>query len=185
MVDLTSALQAANLKGGTEGPFVDGDRPTPSPFVFPALEEGYVMSEAKQGDTVKVHYSGSLEDGTVFDTSEDRDPLEFTIGEGQVIPGFESAVVGMEPGQSKVVTLEPGEAYGPRRSELLVEVERDRFPSDMDVEVGSQVQVKQQDGSPRVATIARVGDDSVTLDVNHPLAGKDLTFDIELVEIGS
>ncbi len=144
-----------------------------------------MMSEAKQGDTVKVHYSGSLEDGTVFDTSQDRDPLEFTIGENQVISGFEEAVVGMEPGQSKVVKLDSGEAYGPRRSELLVEVERERFPSDMDVEVGSQVQVKQQDGSPRVATIARVGDDSVTLDVNHPLAGKDLTFDIELVEIGS
>ncbi len=143
------------------------------------------MSEAKHGDTVKVHYSGSLEDGTVFDTSQDRDPLEFTIGEGQVIPGFENAVVGMEPGENKMITLAPDEAYGPRRSELLVEVERDRFPSDMDVEVGSQVQVKQRDGSPRVATIARVGDDSVTLDVNHPLAGKDLTFDIELVEIGT
>lgn len=142
------------------------------------------MSQAKQGDTVKVHYKGSLEDGTIFDTSQDRDPLEFTIGEGEVIQGFEKAVVGMEPGQSKVVTLDSGEAYGPRRSELLVEVDRDRFPSEMEVEVGSQVQVRQQDGSPRVATIARVGDESVTLDVNHPLAGKDLTFDIELVEIG-
>lgn len=142
------------------------------------------MSQAKQGDTVKVHYKGSLEDGTIFDTSQDRDPLEFTIGEGEVIQGFEKAVVGMEPGQSKVVTLDSEEAYGPRRSELLVEVDRDRFPSEMEVEVGSQVQVRQQDGSPRVATIARVGDESVTLDVNHPLAGKDLTFDIELVEIG-
>lgn len=142
------------------------------------------MSEAKQGDTVKVHYRGALEDGTVFDTSEERDPLEFTIGEGQVISGFEDAVVGMEPGESKVVTLEPDDAYGPRRSELLVEVGRDRLPSEMEVEVGSQVQVRQQDGSPRVATIARVGEESVTLDVNHPLAGKDLTFDIELIEIG-
>jgi peptidylprolyl isomerase len=141
------------------------------------------MSEAKQGDTVKVHYQGSLQDGTVFDSSRDRDPLEFTIGEDQVIPGFESAVIGMEPGQSKVVTLEPEDAYGPRRSDLLVEVERERLPSELEVEVGSQVQVRQQDGNARVATIARVGEESVTLDVNHPLAGKDLTFDIELVEI--
>ena len=142
-----------------------------------------MMSEAKQGDTVKVHYQGSLQDGTVFDSSRDRDPLEFTIGEDQVIPGFESAVIGMEPGQSKVVTLEPEDAYGPRRSDLLVEVERERLPSELEVEVGSQVQVRQQDGNARVATIARVGEESVTLDVNHPLAGKDLTFDIELVEI--
>ena len=141
------------------------------------------MPEAKQGDTVRVHYQGSLQDGTVFDTSRDRDPFEFTIGEGQVIAGFESAVVGMEPGENKVVTLEPEDAYGPRRSELLVEVGLDRLPPEVEVEVGSQLQVKQQDGSPRVATIARVGEDSVTLDVNHPLAGKDLTFDIELVEI--
>ena len=141
------------------------------------------MAEAKPGDTVKVHYRGSLEDGTVFDTSHGRQPLEFTIGEGQVIPGFEGAVVGMEPGDSKSVTVEPQEGYGERRRELVVDVERGRFPADMEVEVGKQVQVQQKDGSPRVATIARVDDDSVTLDVNHPLAGKDLTFDIELVEI--
>lgn len=141
------------------------------------------VTEAKQGDTVKVHYRGSLEDGTIFDTSRGRQPLEFTIGEGQVIPGFEGAVVGMEPGDSKSVTVEPQEGYGERRRELVVDVERDRFPADMEVEVGKQVQVQQKDGSPRVATIARVDDDSVTLDVNHPLAGKDLTFDIELVEI--
>lgn len=141
------------------------------------------MAEAKPGDKVKVHYRGSLEDGTIFDTSRGRQPLEFTIGEGQVIPGFEGAVVGMEPGDSKSVTVEPQEGYGERRRELVVDVERDRFPADMEVEVGKQVQVQQKDGSPRVATIARVDDDSVTLDVNHPLAGKDLTFDIELVEI--
>jgi FKBP-type peptidyl-prolyl cis-trans isomerase 2 len=141
------------------------------------------MAEAKPGDKVKVHYRGSLEDGTVFDTSHGRQPLEFTIGEGQVIPGFEEAVVGMEPGDSKSVTVEPPEGYGERRRELVVDVERDRFPAEMEVEVGKQVQVQEKDGSPRVATIARVDDDSVTLDVNHPLAGKDLTFDIELVEI--
>jgi FKBP-type peptidyl-prolyl cis-trans isomerase 2 len=141
------------------------------------------MAEAKPGDKVKVHYRGSLEDGTVFDTSHGRQPLEFTIGEGQVIPGFEGAVVGMEPGDSKSVTVEPPEGYGERRRELVVDVERDRFPAEMEVEVGKQVQVQEKDGSPRVATIARVDDDSVTLDVNHPLAGKDLSFDIELVEI--
>ena len=141
------------------------------------------MAEAKPGDTVKVHYRGSLEDGTVFDTSHGRQPLEFTIGEGQVIPGFEGAMVGMDPGDSKSVTVEPQAGYGERRRELVVDVERDRFPADLEVEVGRQVQVHQKDGSPRVATIARVDDDSVTLDVNHPLAGKDLTFDIELIEI--
>lgn len=141
------------------------------------------MSQAKQGDTVKVHYRGSLQDGTVFDASRDRDPLEFTIGEGQVIPGFENAVVGMEPGQSRVVTVESEDAYGPRRLESLVEIERERLPSDLRIEVGSQLQVRHEDGGTRVATIARVGEESVTLDINHPLAGKDLTFDIELVEI--
>lgn len=141
------------------------------------------MGEAKQGDKVKVHYSGSLQDGTVFDTSQGRPPLEFTIGEGEVIPGFEAAVVGMEPGDSKTVTVEPPEGYGERSRDLMVEVERARFPADIEVEVGRQIQIQQTDGSPRVATIARVDQASVTLDVNHPLAGKDLTFDIELVEI--
>ena len=141
------------------------------------------MGEAKQGDTVKVHYRGSLQDGTVFDTSRGRPPLEFTIGEGEVIPGFEAAVVGMEPGDSKTVTVEPPEGYGERSRDLMVDVERARFPADMEVEVGRQIQIQQADGSPRVATIARVDQGSVTLDVNHPLAGKDLTFDIELVEI--
>lgn len=141
------------------------------------------MGEAKQGDKVKVHYSGSLQDGTVFDTSQGRPPLEFTIGEGEVIPGFEAAVVGMEPGDSKTVTVEPPEGYGERSRDLMVDVERARFPADMEVEVGRQIQIQQADGSPRVATIARVDEGSVTLDVNHPLAGKDLTFDIELVEI--
>ena len=141
------------------------------------------MGEAKQGDKVKVHYSGSLQDGTVFDTSRGRPPLEFTIGEGEVIPGFEAAVVGMEPGDSKTVTVEPPEGYGERSRDLMVDVERARFPADMEVEVGRQIQIQQADGSPRVATIARVDQGSVTLDVNHPLAGKDLTFNIELVEI--
>ncbi|HET9581544.1 MAG TPA: peptidylprolyl isomerase [Gemmatimonadota bacterium] len=141
------------------------------------------MGEAKQGDKVKVHYRGSLQDGTVFDTSQGRSPLEFTIGEGEVIPGFEAAVVGMEPGDSKTITVEPPEGYGERRRDLMVDVERARFPADMEVEVGRQIQIQQADGSPRVATIARVDQESVTLDVNHPLAGKDLRFDIELVEI--
>lgn len=142
------------------------------------------MATAKQGDTVRVHYAGRLEDGTVFDSSEDKDPLEFTIGESQVIPGFESAVEGMSPGDEKTETIPVDEAYGPVREDLRFEVDRDRFPEDVDPEVGRMVEVKDPEGSTHAATITEVEDGRVTLDLNHPLAGHDLTFDIRLVEIG-
>lgn len=141
------------------------------------------MDTAKQGDTVKVHYAGRLEDGRVFDSSEDRDPLEFTIGESQVIPGFESAVEGMTEGQEKMATVPVEEAYGPVRDDLRFEVERDRFPDDIDPEVGRMVEVKGPDGQTHAAAITGVEDGAVTLDLNHPLAGHDLTFEIRLVEI--
>ncbi|MDX1660558.1 MAG: peptidylprolyl isomerase [Gemmatimonadota bacterium] len=141
------------------------------------------MGTAEQGDTVKVHYSGRLEDGSVFDSSEGKDPLEFTIGESQVIPGFESAVEGMDEGEEKTATIPVDEAYGPVRDELRFEVDRDRFPDDVDPEVGRMVEVKDPDGGTHAATITEVEADSVTLDLNHPLAGHDLTFEIRLIEV--
>lgn len=142
------------------------------------------MAQAKEGDTVKVHYTGTLSDGTVFDSSKDRDPLEFTIGSQQVIPGFEENVKGMAVGDSKTFTLNPGEAYGDRNDQMMVDVERAQMPEDIDPEVGMMLQVQGQDGSVSHVTITEVTDDKVTLDANHPLAGQDLTFEIELQEIG-
>ena len=144
-------------------------------------EEG--TAQAKDGDTVKVHYTGKLEDGTVFDTSIERDPLQFTIGEGQLIPGFEQAVVGMSPGESKTVEIPADEAYGPYREELVMVVDRDQLPEDLQPEVGQQLQIRQPDGQTILVKVIDVSESSVTLDANHPLAGKDLTFDIELVEV--
>lgn len=141
------------------------------------------MTTAKQGDTVRVHYAGRLEDGTVFDSSEEKDPLEFTIGEQQVIPGFESAVEGMSPGDEKTTTIEVDDAYGPVREDLRFEVDRERFPDDVDPETGRMVEVKDPQGATHAATITEVRDESVVLDLNHPLAGHDLTFEIRLVEI--
>lgn len=141
------------------------------------------MDTAKQGDKVKVHYAGRLEDGSVFDSSEGKDPLEFTIGESQVIPGFESAVEGMSEGQEKTTEIPVDDAYGPVRDELQFEVERDRFPQEVDPEVGRMVEVKDPDGGTHAATITEVKDEAVTLDLNHPLAGHELTFEIRLVEI--
>jgi len=141
------------------------------------------MTRAKNGDTVKVHYTGKLDDGSVFDSSKDRGPLEFTIGKGQVIPGFESAVTGMAAGESKSATLPPEKAYGPHRKELMAEVERAQLPEDLEVSVGQRLQVQQPDGQRLVVAVADVGEDKVTLDANHELAGKTLTFDLELVEV--
>ena len=141
------------------------------------------MAQAKEGDTVKVHYTGKLEDGTVFDTSEERAPLEFTIGSGQIIPGFERAVVGMEPGEAKIATIPPEEAYGPRRDEMTITVDREQFPEDINPEPGQQLQVQQPDGRAAIVVVSDVSESSVTLDANHPLAGQPLTFDIELVDI--
>lgn len=141
------------------------------------------MSAAKQGDTVRVHYNGILNNGTQFDSSREAEPLEFKIGEGRIIPGFESAVVGMAPGDSKKVEIPSDEAYGPRREELTQEVERSRLPADLEVQEGMQLQASGPNEQPLVVTVAEVKPESVVLDANHPLAGEDLTFDIELVEV--
>ncbi|NMA11446.1 MAG: peptidylprolyl isomerase [Methanomicrobiales archaeon] len=141
------------------------------------------MAQAKAGDTVQVHYTGKLEDGTVFDTSEERTPLEFTIGSGQIIPGFERAVVGMEPGETKTATISPEEAYGQHREDMTITVDRGQFPEDINPEPGQQLQVQQPDGRAAIVVVSDVTESTVTLDANHPLAGQPLTFDIELVDI--
>jgi len=141
------------------------------------------MAQAKIGDTVKVHYTGKLEDGTVLDSSINRGPLQFTLGESQVIPGFEQAVVGMNLEESKTVNIPADEAYGPRHKELVVVVNRNEFPAELELKVDDHLQIKQGDGQKILVTVTDISESSVTLDANHPLAGKDLTFDIQLVEI--
>ena len=141
------------------------------------------MAQARDNDTVKVHYTGKLEDGTVFDSSVDREPIQFTIGAGQVIAGFEKAVSGMAPGESKTTTLAPEEAYGPRREEMVSTVDRSQLPDDIELRQGQQLAVKQQDGRQFTVTVTELTDATVTVDANHALAGKRLTFDLELVEI--
>jgi FKBP-type peptidyl-prolyl cis-trans isomerase 2 len=141
------------------------------------------MTQAKEGNTVKVHYTGSLDDGTVFDSSQDREPLEFQIGSQQIIPGFEDNVKGMEVGESKTFTVKPDQAYGERNEEMKVDVERAQLPEDLEPEVGMMLQVRGQDGSVSNVTVSEVGEDKVTLDANHPLAGQDLTFEIKLEDI--
>ena len=140
------------------------------------------MATIKEGDTIKVHYTGKVADGTVFDSSRDREPLEFTIGEGKLIPGFEKAVVGMNIGDSNTVTIPSDEAYGEKRTDMIVDVQRSQIPQDISPEVGQQLQVQQKDGSAIPVVISEVTETTVKLDANHPLAGKDLTFDIEVVD---
>ncbi len=141
------------------------------------------MNQAKQGDTVLIHYRGKLQDGTEFDSSYDRDPLEFTIGQGQLIPGFEEAVVGMTPGESKASHIPSDQAYGERRDDMVLEVSKEQIPDEIEVEIGQQLQIQQQSGQAVPVTVTDVQEDMVTLDANHPLAGKDLMFELELVEI--
>ena len=139
--------------------------------------------QAKSGDVVRVHYTGKLDDGTVFDSSIGREPLQFTIGNGQVIPGFEQAVVGMKPSESITVKIPVAEAYGPYREELVFTRDRSAFPADLALEVGQQLHMSLPDGSEVFVLVTGVSESVVTLDANYPLAGKDLTFDIELLDI--
>ena len=141
------------------------------------------MTQAKNGDTVNVHYTGKFDDGEVFDTSKERDPLKFTIGEGMVIPGFEKAVIGMSAGESKTIRIPNEEAYGSAREELKFAVEKTKFPENMEPQVGQFLEVHRDDGEIMAVMVAEISDQGVTLDANHPMAGKDLNFDIELVEI--
>ena len=141
------------------------------------------MQQVKSGDTVKVHYSGRLNDGTTFDSSEGRDPLEFKVGNGDVIKGFDEGVTGMSVGDKKTVHIPANEAYGHKDDNRIVEFPRENFPADLEPEVGMQLNMTNGSGQVIPVVIIGVGTESVTLDANHPLAGEDLIFDIELVDI--
>jgi FKBP-type peptidyl-prolyl cis-trans isomerase 2 len=141
------------------------------------------MAQAKNGDTVTVHYTGRFTDGTVFDTSVSGEPLEFTIGERHVIPGFEQAVLGMDVGDSKTVNIASEDAYGDHEEDLVFQLEPDSFPPDLKLEVGQQLQLDQPDGRVIHLRVAEITESMVTLDANHPLAGEDLTFELDLVGI--
>lgn len=142
-----------------------------------------MAEQAKQGDKVAVHYTGKLDNGEVFDSSRERDPIVFEVGSGQVIPGFDEAVQGLAVGESREIRIDPENAYGERRDDLVVDVPKTQFPDGGEPEVGRQVQVQIAPGQDRVARITEVSDENVTLDLNHPLAGQTLNFDVELVEI--
>ena len=147
------------------------------------LISGCNAAEAKNGDIVQVDYTGTLEDGTVFDTSVGGEPLEFTLGEGRMIPKFEEAVLGMKIGESKTVTILADDAYGQYRDDMVVVVNREDLPAGLDPEVGEQLQGPRPDGGTGICTVTNVTDTTVTVDFNPPLAGKNLTFEIELVSI--
>ena len=141
------------------------------------------MPEVKNGDTIKINYRGTLDDGTVFDSSEGREPLQFEVGSGMVIPGFDKGVLGMTVGQKKTINIPVDEAYGPVQDEMFMEFPIDRFPEDMKPEVGMSLNMSNGSGQAIPVVIAEVLEEVVVLDANHPLAGEDLTFDLELVEI--
>jgi peptidylprolyl isomerase len=142
------------------------------------------MGQAKLGDTVTVHYTGKLDDGTVFDSSEGSEPLEFAIGSGMLIPGFEQAVIGMSPGDAKTATIICDQAYGPYDETRVVVIDRQQLPADMPIDIGSQLQIQQQNDLVIPVVVTDLTDSEVTLDANHPLAGEDLIFEIRLVSIG-
>jgi len=137
----------------------------------------------KKGDKVKIHYTGRIKDGKVFDSSLEREPIEFEIGSGHVIIGVDKGVIGMKPGEKKEVEVPPQEGYGEYEQKLLIDVPKDKMPKDIKPEVGMRLQMVNNMGQPLPVLVAEVNDDSVKLDANHPLAGKDLVFNIELVEI--
>jgi FKBP-type peptidyl-prolyl cis-trans isomerase 2 len=141
------------------------------------------MQQVKNGDTVRVHYHGKLTDGSTFDSSEGRDPLEFTVGSGQVIKGFDDALLDMQPGEKKTVNIPVDQAYGQRNDDMMMEYPKTEFPADMNPQVGMELHMSDNMGNVFPVVIAEVGDEVVVLDANHPLAGQDLTFEIELVSI--
>ncbi len=142
------------------------------------------MTEVKSGDKVRIHYTGTLNDGSVFDSSQGRDPLEFVVGSGQVIPGFDKAVTGMATGEQKTVTIPADEAYGQPDPRAIQAIPRENIPAEIPLEVGLQLQAQSPQGHPIPVTVVEISETEVTLDANHRLAGKDLTFALELVSIG-
>jgi len=143
------------------------------------------MSKARTGDYVRVHYTGTLDDGSTFDSSRGREPLEFTIGNGEVVPGFDAAVLGMAVGEVKTVTLEPEDAYGEHHEERMMQVPRSALPDDVTPEPGMEFQAEAPNGEVIALVVVEADEEQVTLDANHPLAGESLTFEIELVGMRS
>jgi FKBP-type peptidyl-prolyl cis-trans isomerase 2 len=141
------------------------------------------MTTAKEGDTVKIHYIGTLANGDVFDSSEGRDPLEFAVGSGQIIPGLDVAIPGMTEGEEKTVNIPADKAYGPVQDQARQSIPRSDIPADIPLEVGVQLQMQSPEGQVIPVTVVEMSEAEVTLDANHPLAGKDLTFAIKMVEI--
>lgn len=142
------------------------------------------MTQVKAGDRVRIHYTGTLSDGSTFDSSEGRDPLEFTVGSGEIIPGLDAALPGMSAGETKTVEIACAEAYGEPNPEAKQSIPRAQVPPDMPLEVGTRLQLQTPEGQVIAVTVAGVSEDEVVLDANHPLAGEDLTFRIELVSVG-
>jgi FKBP-type peptidyl-prolyl cis-trans isomerase 2 len=141
------------------------------------------MAQVKAGDKVKVHYHGKLTSGETFDSSEGREPLEFEVGSGMVIKGFDDGVTGMSVGEKKTITIPVDQAYGVHNQDMLIEMPKDRFPKEMEIETGMPLMMSDGAGNNHQVVVTEIKDDVVILDANHPLAGKDLVFDLELVEI--
>jgi peptidylprolyl isomerase len=145
--------------------------------------KGYIMAAAKQGDTVKIHYTGKLTNGEVFDSSRQRDPFQFTIGSGQVIAGFEQGTIGMEVGQTKTINIPCDKAYGIKNEDLIAVVAKGHLPKDYEPKVGNRLGIHNENGQKIPVVITEVREKEITVDANHPLAGQDLIFELELIEI--
>jgi len=143
------------------------------------------MAEAKSGDTVKIHFTGKLQDETVIETSKDRDPLEFKIGDGNVIPGLEQGVIGMAAGDKKTIAISPEDAFGQPQEDLVVDMKKSEFPKDVELAAGVYLNIESSDGKEFKAKVVEIKEDTVTLDANHPLAGVTINYDVELIEIRS
>ncbi len=141
------------------------------------------MIQAKKDDKVKVHYTGKLEDGTIFDSSENRDPLEFVLGAGKMIAGFDKGVTGMKVGEEKTVNIPSAEAYGPHDPQRTVEIDKNQLPKDLKPEIGQKLQMQNPSGQAFAVTVMEINDSKIILDANHDLAGKDLIFEIKLISI--
>jgi peptidylprolyl isomerase len=153
------------------------------PLKFTPIQTGDFMATATTGTTVSIHYTGTLSDGTTFDSSHGREPLSFEMGKGQIIPGLEQALDGMGVGETKTVTIPPEQAYGPHMPEGVQDVPREMIPEHIPLDLGTQLQVQTPEGQQTQVTVTNVTDETVTLDGNHPLAGKDLTFAVEVVNV--
>lgn len=137
----------------------------------------------KNGDKIKVHFTGTLEDGNIFDSSVNKKPLNFIVGSGQVIQGFDEAVIGMKLGQEKTIHINSDKAYGPKVKELIVNVEKEKFPQKLEIKINQQYKIPIEDGESMIVRVTNISENTIELDGNHPLAGKNLTFKITLVEI--